>query len=108
MKYFGKVGYVTSVEVRPGVWADDQVVERNYYGDVLRVSRKWQGSDNLNDNLNIRNQISILADPYAYEHFSEIKYVYWKGVKWKVPTIDVDFPRLKLSIGEVYTENDES
>ena len=107
MRYFGKVGYVPTVEIRPGVWAEDQVVERSYYGDVIRRSRKWQGSENLNDNLNISNQISILADPYAYEHFAEIKYVIWNGIKWKVLTVDVDYPRLILHIGEVYKENDD-
>lgn len=107
MRYYGKVGYVTTVETRPGVWEDSEVVERPYYGEVLRYSRRWQGTDQLNDNLTISNQISILADPYAYEHFSDIKYIYWMNVKWKVPTIEVNYPRLILTLGEVYNENDE-
>jgi len=107
MRYYGKVGYVTSVEARPGVWQDSEIVERPYYGEVLRYSRRWQGADQLNDNLTITNQISILADPYAYEHFSDIKYIYWKNTKWKVPTVEVNYPRLILTLGEVYNENDE-
>lgn len=107
MRYYGKVGYVTTVETRPGVWEDSEVVERPYYGEVLRYSRRWQGTDQLNDNLTISNQISILADPYAYDHFSDIKYIYWMNVKWKVPTIEVNYPRLILTLGEVYNENDE-
>ena len=108
MRYYGKVGYCSTVEVRPGVWVEDQIVERPYYGDVLRFSRRYQGADKVNDDLEISNQISILADPYAYEHFSEIRYVIWMGVKWKVPTVEVEYPRLKLTVGGVYTENDES
>lgn len=108
MRFYGKVGYVTSGEVRPGVWADDDVVERTYSGDVTRYTRHLQGTENLNDNLNIRNQISIVADPYAYEHFSEIRYVYWMNAKWKVPSVEVNYPRLILTIGEVYKENDQS
>lgn len=107
MRYYGKVGYVTTVETRPGVWEDSEIVERPYYGEVLRYSRRWQGTDQLNDNLTISNQISILADPYAYEHFSDIKYIYWMNVKWKVLTIEVNYPRLILTLGEVYNENDE-
>lgn len=107
MRYYGKVGYVTTVETRPGVWTNDNVVERPYYGEVLRHSRRWQGADQLNDNLTISNQISILADPYAYEHFADIKYIYWNNVKWKVPSVEVNYPRLILDIGEVYSENDE-
>ena len=108
MRYYGKVGYCTTVEVRPGVWDNNHIVERFYSGDVLRYSRRYQTADKVNDDLEISNQISILADPYAYEHFSEIRYVYWMGVKWKVPTVEVEYPRLKLTVGGVYTENDES
>ena len=107
MRYYGKVGYVTTVETRPGVWQDSEIVERPYYGEVLRYSRRWQGADQLNDNLTITNQISILADPYAYEHFADIKYIYWMNTKWKVPTVEVNYPRLILTLGEVYNENDE-
>lgn len=108
MRYYGKVGYCTSVEARPGVWVVDHVVERPYYGEVLRYSRRYQTTDKVNDNLDISNQISILADPYAYEHFAEIRYVYWMGAKWKVSSVEVEYPRLKLTVGGVYTENDES
>ena len=108
MKYYGKVGYCTTVEVRPGVWVEDHIVERFYTGDVLRYSRRYQGEGKVNDDLEISNQISILADPYALQHFSEIRYIIWMGVKWKVPTIEVEYPRLKLTVGGVYTENDES
>ena len=108
MRYYGKVGYCTTVEVRPGVWDSNQIVERPYYGDVLRFTRRQQTADKVNDDLEISNQISILADPYAYDHFSEIRYVTWMGVKWKVPTVEVEYPRLRLTVGGVYTENDES
>lgn len=108
MRYYGKVGYCTTVEVRPGVWDNNHIVERFYYGDVLRNTRRYQTADKVNDDLEISNQISILADPYAYDHFSEIKYIVWMGVKWKVPTVEVEYPRLKLTVGGVYTENDES
>ena len=108
MRYYGKVGYCSTVEVRPGVWDNNHIVERFYYGDVLRYGRRYQTADKVNDDLEISNQISILADPYAYDHFSEIRYIVWMGVKWKVPTVEVEYPRLKLTVGGVYTENDES
>ena len=108
MRYYGKVGYCSTVEVRPGVWDNNHIVERFYYGDVLRYGRRYQTADKVNDDLEISNQISILADPYAYDHFSEIRYVVWMGVKWKVPTVEVEYPRLKLTVGGVYTENDKS
>lgn len=102
-KFYGKVGYCVTTEdpVGSGVWRD-VVTERNYYGDVLKNSTRWSQSDNLNDNLKINNRISILADAYAYQNFSLIKYVEWMGVLWKVETVEVERPRLILSLGGEY------
>lgn len=102
-KYYGSVGYATQVETAPGVW-QDKIVERNYYGDVTRNQRKWESGDGLNDDLNIDNVISIVADPYAYQNFHTIRYVTFMGSKWKVRNVSVEYPRLILSIGGVYNE----
>lgn len=108
MRYCGKVGYSSTVETRPGVWVDESIVERTYYGDVIRLSRRYHTVEQVNDELSISYQISVLADPYALEHFVDIKYVVWKGVKWKVSNVEIEYPRLKMTVGGVYKENDES
>ena len=108
MRYCGKVGYSSTVETRPGVWVDEGIVERTYYGDVIRLSRRYHTVEQVNDELSISYQISVLADPYALEHFVDIKYVVWKGVKWKVSNVEIEYPRLKMTVGGVYKENDES
>lgn len=100
-KYYGSVGYAEIKENPPGVWVDG-ITERQYYGDVIRNVRRWQSGENLNDDLTINNQISIVADPYAYQNFHAIKYVTWMGAKWKVSSIDVQYPRLILEVGGVY------
>lgn len=100
-KYYGAVGYAKSVEVRPGIWKDE-IIERNYYGDVIRNNRRLESGEQVNDDINISNEISILADPYANENFHLIKYVEFMGTKWKVSNITVQFPRLILSVGGVY------
>lgn len=101
MKFFGVVGFVESKEVSPSVY-DDSVVERKYYGDVIRNSKKWEASEHLNDNININNSISIIGDPFVYEHFFAIKYVEWMGTFWEVKTVEIQRPRLVLTIGGVY------
>lgn len=101
MKWYGKVGYADTVETIPGVW-EESIVERPYYGDVLRLSRRWQNASKLNDDLDISNRISIVADPYAYDHFAQICYAEYMGSKWKVTDIEVEHPRLILSLGGVY------
>lgn len=100
-KYFGLIGYITQKEISPGVW-NDEVIERSYRGDILQNIRRWQQSEYKNDNLVLSNQISIIADPFAYENFSTIRYVWWMGVRWKVDSIEIQRPRLLLMLGEVY------
>ena len=100
-KFYGKVGYGISKETAPGVWVDERV-ERPYYGELVRNTRKMQMSDKVIDDINIANEISILADPFARDNFQYMRYVEFMGVKWKVTTIDVQFPRLILSIGGLY------
>lgn len=100
-KFYGKVGYGISKETAPGVWVDE-IVERPYYGELVRNTRKMQMSDKVIDDINIDNEISILADPFARDNFQYMRYVEFMGVKWKVTTIDVRFPRLILSIGGLY------
>ena len=102
-KYVGNVGFVKQEPNAPGsdVWVDKLVVKR-YHGDVIRATRKWENSENLNKNFTIRNNISIVADPFAFKNFGFIRYVEWEGVKWEVTCVEVKRPRLILTIGGVY------
>lgn len=101
-KYYGNIGFMETVETAPSVWTEN-IVEHPYFGDVLSNSKRFQaGSDKVNDDIDISNRISIVADPYAYQNFHAIRYVTWMGAKWKVSSVDVEYPRLILSIGGVY------
>lgn len=100
-KFYGKIGYAVTTETEPGVWVE-QITERSYYGDVIRNVRKLQTSDQVNDDINISNEISIVADPFAYQNFHSMRYVEYMGTRWKVRNIEVSYPRLILSVGGVY------
>lgn len=100
-KFYGIIGYVNSVEIRPGAWKE-QVTERTYYGDVTRNSRRLQSSDKVNDDVVINNEISIVADPYAINNFHSMRYVEFMGAKWKVSNVEVKYPRLILTLGGLY------
>lgn len=100
-KYYGKIGYVETVEIEPGIW-EEQATERTYYGDTMRNIRKLQNSGGVNDNVNISNQISIVADPYAVDHIYAMRYAEFQGAKWKVTDVEVQHPRLILSLGGLY------
>lgn len=100
-KWYGKIGYAETVETEPGIW-EEQITERPYYGDIVRNTRRLQTSNNVNDNVNVSNEISIVADPYANQNFHAMRYVEFMGAKWKIETVEVQYPRLVLSIGGVY------
>lgn len=100
-KFYGKIGYAQTVETAPGVY-EDQIVERSYYGELVRNTRSLQSSGQLNDNINVSNEISIVADPFAYENFHAIRYIEFMGAKWKATNVEVRYPRLVLTIGGVY------
>lgn len=100
-KFYGIVGYVTLQEVVPGKWKE-VVTERQYRGDVVRVSRRLQTEAKVNDDIRINNEIRILADAFAYQNFQSIRYIVWNGIKWKVESVTVDRPRLVFQIGGEY------
>lgn len=100
-KFYGKIGYADTKETAPGVWVE-QITERNYYGELVRNTRRLESSGNLNDNINIANEISIVADPYANAHFHEMRYVEFQGARWKVSNVEVKYPRLILTLGGLY------
>ena len=100
-KFYGPVGYGITEEKAPGVWVP-AIYERIYSGIVLQNNRRVSTGESTNDNIDVSNRISILADPYAMQHFHTIKYVKWLGAAWKVTTIDVQYPRLIMTIGGVY------
>lgn len=100
-KFYGPIGYAETVETRPGVWKE-KITERMYSGDLIRNIRKQQPSDQLNDNINVANEISIVADPFANENFHSMRYVGFMGAKWKIASVEVQYPRLILSVGGVY------
>lgn len=81
---------------------DVKIVEYSYYGDFIRNTRQLQSSDSLNDDINVANEISIVADPFARANFYRMRYVTYMGVKWKISKVEVGYPRLILTIGGVY------
>lgn len=100
-KWFGKIGYIVTEETTPGVWVE-QITERNYYGDIVRNTRRLQTSDKLNDDINVSNEISIVADPFARENFHAMRYIEFMGTRWKVSIVEEQYPRLILSLGGEY------
>lgn len=100
-KFYGLIGYEVTVETEPGIY-EETIIENEYYGDIIRNSRRLDQAAQVNDNVNISNQISIVADPFANDNFHAMRYIKFMGAKWKITDVEVQYPRLILSIGGLY------
>lgn len=82
---------------------------RQYFGELNRNHRRLEATAaGTNDNITINNEISIIADEYAYNNFHTIRWLEFMGNKWKVSSVDVQPPRLILSVSEVYNAETEN
>lgn len=100
-RFYGKVGYGVSGELVDGVWSDN-ITERAYYGEIISTARFLDVSDEVNDDIRLTQRLSILADPFALDNFSLIRYVSWMDSLWTVTQVTVERPRLILTLGGVY------
>lgn len=104
-KFFGQIGFAVTTEPdpinHPGVFLDD-VVERDYFGDIIRNNARWDSASQANDNFNLDCQFSILLDPFAEQNCQKIVYIKHLGERWKVKTINLQYPRLLLTVGGIY------
>lgn len=102
-KFFGAIGYGTQVETPTGSGIyREQITERNYYGDVLRNTRRLEPAQKVNFDISVSNSISVVADAYANANFAAIRYIRWNGTLWIVTSVEVQRPRLLLELGGVY------
>ena len=102
-KYHGYVGYAVDVEAYPGVW-EEQISEHEYFGDVLKNRINMQQGSVVNAKITISNSISIIADPFAFEHVYAMRYVTYLGKKWSIVNVSIERPRLILTLGGLYNE----
>lgn len=100
-KFYGNIGFVKTVETSPDIWETVETVKR-YRGDLVRNQRRWEDNESINEDLTISNEISIVADKFAYENIDAMKWVEVMGAKWKVNSVTIDYPRITLTVGGVY------
>lgn len=100
-KFYGKVGYTTTSETKPGVHTET-IVERDITGDIIRVTSKVEDDSKVNQNIALSDQLSFVASPEITQNFKSIRYVIFGGTAWAVKSVSVDYPRLVLTLGGVY------
>ena len=91
------IGFGITQNESPGVFSE-KIVERKYYVDKIFDSRKYDQNNSINGSIDLSNKFSIVCDPFARENYLNMRYITWMGVKWRISTITVDYPRLTLSV----------
>lgn len=102
-KWFGKIGFAETCETATDVWGSN-ITEKEYSGDVVKSRYRIQSTGNLNDDVIVVNEISIVADSFANKNFRYMKWIEFMGVNWKITNVDVQYPRLILTIGDIYND----
>lgn len=100
-RFYGEVGFGTTVEKARGVWVDE-IVEYPYQGDIPQNHQAVSNGISVNDDISVGISISIVADAYAREHINAMRYVRWQGELWKIMSVEVARPRLLLRLGGVW------
>lgn len=101
-KFHDKVGFLIPKDNQETGISESKAVEKTYYGKVLEHTRRWESTENINDNLTVSNQIAITANDFSFKYMSCIAYVKWMRGLWKVTSIRVKHPEIILTLGGVW------
>ena len=113
MRYYAKIGYRYTEEQkdsegRPNGVYKEIYTERPYKADVMTYGYKNQQGESVNDDYKLSNKFSVFAcDAFTLSHLNSIIYLEYLGVKWKVTSVDIQRPRLVISIGGEYNGVDQ-
>lgn len=101
-RFFGEVGFSEgTVETEPGIW-EERIVETQLFGEVVQHVTQIRNGDVINSDISVSSSIRVVADAYANDHISAVRYVKWAGTRWEVTEVVPQSPRLLLRLGGVY------
>ena len=103
MRCSGNIGYARTEETSPGIYKEI-IVEKQYYGDVVRNTAQIIDSNTINSNIKINNSISVLCNNYMSENLGCIRYLTFKKSKWKVSSMEIKDNRIIFTLGDLYNE----
>lgn len=105
MKFYGNIGFAVTQDMGDDVWKEI-ITDKKYAGDVFRLQRNRDSGEHINDGLRINTQISVLMDPWFHDHLSGLRYVDFCGSKWIAESVDVNYPRVNITLGGLYHGNE--
>lgn len=102
-KCSGVIGYALAGETQPGVWSEE-IVEKKYYGDIVRDNRRIVDQGEVNGSVNISNNISIVSNSFMLENMAFMRYITFMNSKWKISSVEIKPPRIVITLGGLYNE----
>lgn len=106
MRFAGLVGYIETEETSPGIHLPVETT-RKMRGDVL--SAKTQNSQDgrttetsLYKDIRLSHRFSLVGDAYSFKNYMYLKWIIVEGHKWEVSSVEIQSPRLLISIGGLY------
>lgn len=100
-KFAGTIGFITQTEKEHGLY-ENETVERSYTGEILQDVRRWNNVEKTNDDITLGNRFSIVADGYILDNMYAMRYMIWRGVRWSITKVELQTPRIILTVGGVY------
>lgn len=97
-KYAGLVGYVVQEQTAPSVWTPVETPKR-MKGDIIRQSASTQNDDKVNSDITLNHRVSLIGDAYAFSSYFNIRWIEIDGHKWEVTNVEVQRPRIIVSLG---------
>lgn len=102
-RFTGLVGYVTQEESVPGVWSPVET-QKMMKGDMIRQSSSGQNGDKVHSDISLNHRVSLLGDSYAFNNYYNLKWIMVNGRKWEVSSVEIQRPRIIVSIGGLWNE----
>lgn len=101
-KWSGNIGFIEEIEDEYGV-VTTSPIDRPYIGDWVRNYRRVESGISVNNKVSLSNSLSVVADPYIADNLQNIRYVEYINSKWKVESVEIQYPRIILTLGGEYT-----
>lgn len=100
-RFAGYLGFVIDEEIKPGVF-QPKAVEKFYKGTTKNIYRRWDQPQEVDDQLTLSEEITVVTNSYLLENIGALRYVVQYGTKWAVKSIHHDRPRLVITLGGEY------
>lgn len=97
----GFIGYSLAEETQPGVWTDN-ITEKRYYGEIVRDNRRISDQGQVNGDISINNNISVVSNKFMLDNLSFMRYITLANSKWKISSVDIKPPRIIITLGGLY------